>query len=462
MYENSMRVEVRICTSEMHRRNELGAGAQASSARDQKEDAHVKWLRDLIEITATESGAGGYPSDTSMTLYQDRVFAFTPKGALFELPKGATPVDFAFAVHTELGLQTAGVKINGRHMPLNAMLSNGDVVEIIRSEDARPQLSWLGFVMTSKARMAIRRAVRLIDPFSILTNASPPEQIEGVTSYTTNKRGQITRANVNNEGHLKDVPSQREMYNDIRLVLVEMLQDHGPQRLGSRLSKRVEELLEAMPEDFEVATAYPIWRSIRRLNAILHKHDLSDPPPNFDANRLDPICVVDLRELVDFCNNFNFGDDGLRANDLRTVPPQLRSTLAQEAKLAEPLMLGLCDSKDLIDDHVADDIQVSNEIMIEEVDGPFSDQLRERASMAQRNIMSAFITSIRKFSLKHAKSSASEIRKGAESAVGSSGLKYLSENFDNILRYSRTAFEGSGAEKILNAIKEIFSSFLKF
>lgn len=96
-----------------------------------------------------------------MAIYQDRIFAFTPKGALFQLPKGATAVDFAFAVHTKLGIQTAGVKINGRHMPLRTPLANGDVVEIIKNPHASPQLSWLGFVVTGKARAAIRRAVRM-------------------------------------------------------------------------------------------------------------------------------------------------------------------------------------------------------------------------------------------------------------------------------------------------------------
>jgi GTP pyrophosphokinase len=99
----------------------------------------------------------------ALAIYQDRIFAFTPKGSLFQLPKGATPVDFAFAVHTDLGAQTVGAKINGRHMPLRTPLNNGDVVEIIKGAKgsaAEPQLSWLGFVVTGKARASIRRAVR--------------------------------------------------------------------------------------------------------------------------------------------------------------------------------------------------------------------------------------------------------------------------------------------------------------
>jgi GTP pyrophosphokinase len=93
-------------------------------------------------------------------MYQDRIFAFTPKGALHQLPKGATPIDFAYAVHTDLGSMAVGAKINGRHVPLRTQLGNGDVVEIIKSRNSEPQLSWLGFVVTGKARAAIRRFVR--------------------------------------------------------------------------------------------------------------------------------------------------------------------------------------------------------------------------------------------------------------------------------------------------------------
>jgi GTP pyrophosphokinase len=161
MYENSMRVEVQIRTREMHRRNEFGLAAHWAYKQDGKADGQVGWLRDLIEIVEQSHDAEELLEHTRLAIYQDRIFAFTPKGALFQLPKGASAVDFAFAVHTNLGLQTAGVKINGRHMPLRTPLGNGDVVEIIKNPHATPQLSWLGFVVTGKARAAIRRAVRM-------------------------------------------------------------------------------------------------------------------------------------------------------------------------------------------------------------------------------------------------------------------------------------------------------------
>ena len=161
MYENSMRVEVQIRTREMHRRNEFGLAAHWAYKQHDKADGQVGWLRDLIEIVDASHDAEELLEHTRMAIYQDRIFAFTPKGALFQMPKGASSVDFAFAVHTDLGLQTVGAKINGRHMPLRTPLNNGDVVEIIKGSGAEPQLSWLGFVFTGKARAAIRRAVRL-------------------------------------------------------------------------------------------------------------------------------------------------------------------------------------------------------------------------------------------------------------------------------------------------------------
>jgi GTP pyrophosphokinase len=161
IYENSMRVEVQIRTRDMHRTNEYGLAAHwAYKQNGTRPDGEVGWLRDLIEIVDASHDAEELLEHTRLAIYQDRIFAFTPKGALHQLPKGATPVDFAYAVHTNLGNAAVGAKINGRHVPLRTALNNGDVVEIIKSRNAQPQLSWLGFVVTGKARAAIRRAVR--------------------------------------------------------------------------------------------------------------------------------------------------------------------------------------------------------------------------------------------------------------------------------------------------------------
>lgn len=160
IYGKSMRVEVQIRTREMHRTNGFGLAAHWAYKQGGRPDGEVGWLRDLVEIVDASHDAEELLEHTRMAMYQDRIFAFTPKGALFQLPKGSTAVDFAFAVHTDIGAQTVGGKINGRHMPLRTSLNNGDVVEIIRSNTAKPQTSWLGFVVTGKARASIRRAMR--------------------------------------------------------------------------------------------------------------------------------------------------------------------------------------------------------------------------------------------------------------------------------------------------------------
>jgi guanosine-3',5'-bis(diphosphate) 3'-pyrophosphohydrolase len=161
IYERSMRIEVQIRTWDMHETNEYGLAAHWSYKQGGVQpDAQVGWLRDLVEILEASNDPEELLENTKMAIYQDRIFAFTPKGALFQLPKGATPIDFAYAVHTDLGSMAVGAKINGRHVPLRTALGNGDVVEIIKSRTASPQLSWLGLCVTGKARAAIRRAVR--------------------------------------------------------------------------------------------------------------------------------------------------------------------------------------------------------------------------------------------------------------------------------------------------------------
>jgi GTP diphosphokinase / guanosine-3',5'-bis(diphosphate) 3'-diphosphatase len=160
IYENSMRVEVQVRTRQMHRTNEFGLAAHWAYKQGERPDGQVGWLRDLIEIVDASHDAEELLEHTRLAIYQDRIFAFTPKGALHQLPKGSTAVDFAYDVHTDLGDSAVGAKINGRHLPLRTSLNNGDVVEIIRSRKSAPQLSWLGFVVTGKARAAIRRAVR--------------------------------------------------------------------------------------------------------------------------------------------------------------------------------------------------------------------------------------------------------------------------------------------------------------
>ncbi len=118
IFENSMRMEVQIRTRDMHQLNEFGLAAHWAYKQGDVPDGQVGWLRDLIEIVDASHDAEELLEHTRMAIYQDRIFAFTPKGALHQLPKGSTPVDFAYAVHSDLGNFAVGAKINGRHMPL--------------------------------------------------------------------------------------------------------------------------------------------------------------------------------------------------------------------------------------------------------------------------------------------------------------------------------------------------------
>ena len=161
IHDSKMRIEIQIRTHEMHLQAERGLAAHWAY-KEGKPAAEVKvpWISDLVEILDHAESPEELLEHTRMAMYQDRIFAFTPKGELIQLPKGATPVDFAYAVHTDLGDQTVGAKVNSRVVPLRTLLDNGDQVEILVSKGQHPQPSWLRFVTTGKARAGIRRFVR--------------------------------------------------------------------------------------------------------------------------------------------------------------------------------------------------------------------------------------------------------------------------------------------------------------
>ena len=154
------RVEIQIRTPEMHARADFGLAAHWSYKQAEQPDAQVSWIRDLVEILDTADSPEELLEHTRMAMYQDRIFAFTPKGELIQLPKGATPVDFAYAVHTDLGDQAVGAKINGRVVPLSTVIENGDQVQVLRSAGQSPQAAWLSVAITGKAQAAIRRHLR--------------------------------------------------------------------------------------------------------------------------------------------------------------------------------------------------------------------------------------------------------------------------------------------------------------
>ncbi len=165
------RIELQIRTREMNDVAEYGVAAHSiykdmgpvadgASHQISKDTNAYAWLRRTIEALSEGDNPEDFLENTKLELFQDQVFCFTPKGRLIALPRGATPIDFAYAVHTEVGDTCVGAKVNGRIMPLMTELKNGDEVEIIRSKAQVPPAAWESVVVTGKARSAIRRATR--------------------------------------------------------------------------------------------------------------------------------------------------------------------------------------------------------------------------------------------------------------------------------------------------------------
>src|SRR5690606_2835104 len=129
-------------------------------ARHTEESRAYEWLRRTIDLLNEGGTPEEFLENTKLELFHDQVFCFTPKGRLIALPRGATPIDFAYAVHTDIGNTCVGAKVNGRIMPLVTELENGDEVEIVRSKAQTPPSAWESIAVTGKARAAIRRATR--------------------------------------------------------------------------------------------------------------------------------------------------------------------------------------------------------------------------------------------------------------------------------------------------------------
>ena len=158
---SKQRIEVQLRTHEMHEFAERGIASHWKYKSSEKySDLSWKeydWLRDLVEIIEKGDNPDHYFEFTKLQMFQDNVFCFTPKGAVIKLPKNATSIDFAYAVHTKIGDTATGCKINGKNSQLQTILRNGDMVEITTSKNVSPSLHWLSSSKTGKARASIRR-----------------------------------------------------------------------------------------------------------------------------------------------------------------------------------------------------------------------------------------------------------------------------------------------------------------
>src|SRR5256714_1119028 len=159
--------EIQIRTREMHHTAEYGIAAHwlfKEGKSPDELDRHLAWFRQLLELQQDTHTPEEFLEFLKIDLYQDEIFVFTPRGDVKRLPKGATPIDFAFAVHTEVGLRCQGARINGRIAPLHRPFKNGDTVEILTSPQARPSRDWLAHVQTARARPKIRQWISPEEP----------------------------------------------------------------------------------------------------------------------------------------------------------------------------------------------------------------------------------------------------------------------------------------------------------
>ncbi len=157
--------EIQIRTRDMHRTADYGIAAhwlykEANRASGDL-DRQLAWFRQVLELQLDAETPGEFLEFLKLDLYQDEIFVFTPTGDVIQLPKGATPIDFAFAVHTQVGARCAGAKINGRIAPLSRELKNSETIEILTNPNARPSRDWLAHVRTGRARHKIRQWLRL-------------------------------------------------------------------------------------------------------------------------------------------------------------------------------------------------------------------------------------------------------------------------------------------------------------
>lgn len=157
--------EIQIRTRDMHRTADFGIAAhwlyKESSKNTDELDRHLAWFRQVLELQLDAETPGEFLEFLKLDLYQDEIFVFTPTGDVIQLPKGATPLDFAFAVHSQVGARCAGAKVNGRIAPLSRELKNSETVEILTNPNAKPSRDWLAHVRTGRARHKIRQMLRL-------------------------------------------------------------------------------------------------------------------------------------------------------------------------------------------------------------------------------------------------------------------------------------------------------------
>ncbi len=247
------RYEIQIRTEEMHRTAEFGIAAHwrykeathGQGSGDKEVDEALIWFRQVLEWQQDASEPEEFMEFLRMDLFQGEIFVFTPKGEVKQLPWGSTPIDFAFAVHSEVGLHCAGAKVNGRIAPLSRKLKNGETVEIMTSPKHRPSRDWLNFVRTSRARQRIRQWIRKEEFDSAV--ALGREILErGVRKSRKDRPGEDRLKEVAGKLGYRDLEHLQEGLGRGDLgptaVLKELFPDHDPEEAPDRSPTTLERI----------------------------------------------------------------------------------------------------------------------------------------------------------------------------------------------------------------------------
>jgi len=239
-------VEVQVRTDEMHRVAEIGIAAhwkyKENRRAEDELDRYSTWLREMVDWQRDTLDPEEYLDILKTDLFISEVFVFTPKGDLLKLPIGSTLVDFAFAVHTDIGLHCIGAKVNGRIVPLNTQLKSGDSVEIITSANQRPHMDWLTFVKTSKAKSKIKRWLK---------EAQLEEAIklgeEILTKALKRYRIRWTKKELQNVARITGKRSIEQFYADLgrgKISINKVIESYIPEREWSQVKEKKDNIFE--------------------------------------------------------------------------------------------------------------------------------------------------------------------------------------------------------------------------
>lgn len=262
-------VEVQIRTEEMHRVAEFGVAAHWAykEGRTQKVEVEndplqkqLDWFNDLIELQNDANDAKDFIEGVKEDIFKDKVYVFTPKGDVYELPKGASPLDFAYHIHTDVGHKTIGAKVNGKIMPLNYQLKNGDIIEVLtNSNSAGPSLDWLNLVSTRKAKNKIKRFFKMKEQDHYIEKAR--EQINfQLKERGFNPKEVVTKANIKEACKRFNFNGEEELltavgFGDVSVgslvnkLTEKMRQDQDEENLRMMMENDLTESKYALPSD---------------------------------------------------------------------------------------------------------------------------------------------------------------------------------------------------------------------